>query len=199
MYMGLHSACKQVGIDPNTMRKMLPYFQYRKAKWKDGEHIEVNIKFLEKYCILWCLGPYGKKKKCNFSDEDYLLSSQAAIISGIPSKNIGMAILRGKVKGIKNPAGRWLVNMESLREWIKNRVVKRKSRKEKLNHTWLYPLTQEEIKLANRFWYYLLRVKEYATKKELVLEKDWIEKIIRYMHEKEKFDEECIQNIVDNI
>lgn len=195
MYMGLYTAAYKYGVKPKTVKKVLHYLDRREKKWGDRVRIEVNTKSLEKCCALWHLGPY----KRHLLEDDYLPIAQAEKISGIPATSIRVAIIRGRLEGIKNPAGRWLVKVESLRQWVKSRTCDRKSKKEKLNYNWLYPPTKKEMQLLSELWYFLHEVKKYAAKKDIPLDRDWIGKIIHYIHDREKLKGDCIQSTIDDI
>jgi len=186
VYMGLYNLRYKYHISLKVLKRILHCLDYRERKAKNRTYIEVNTRMLEKYCRLWKLGTYQKEVPRDIASEEYITLSQAEAISGIPVENLRKAIARGKIKTIKNPAGRRLIEVESLREWARNRRLTRISKKESLNYSWIYPPTQKRVRLLKEFFHRIAQVKEYAEKKGIPLEKDWITKVIDFIHKRER-------------
>jgi hypothetical protein len=76
-------------------------------------------------------------------DARYVSLWQAVFVSHEPPNAIGMAVLRGQIKAVRNPVGHWVLDAKSFREWCASREL------EQARYLWLSPPSSREISLVN--------------------------------------------------
>lgn len=123
------------------LKRCLPFIRHRVRRAGSQVYIEIDTVSYEAFARKWLIGKYAKTPPAQ--NAQYVSLWQAVCVSGESANVIGMAVLRGHIRAVRNPVGHWVLDAKSFREWCVGR------RFEQARYLWLSPPSHREIALVN--------------------------------------------------